>query len=198
MAQLNLAAEVFRARLVARRRKLLYVLAVVLLLLAVGGWALPFLLARGVQARTVSIRREIKSLQAQLNSRRDEVKKIILFRQQLALLKERLDGRIGWSRVLTVLERLTPPEAVYDQLGGSQEESRLSAEVLVPNLDTAADLIASLQQAPEFTPDPFASVGVVSVDRVQVGETEARYRIRVNLTAAPEVFRVGAPQSGGL
>ncbi|TSC63205.1 MAG: hypothetical protein G01um1014106_553 [Parcubacteria group bacterium Gr01-1014_106] len=41
MAQLNLASEVFRSQLVARRKRMLTIAASVLLLVVIGAWAVP-------------------------------------------------------------------------------------------------------------------------------------------------------------
>lgn len=191
MPQLNLAAEVFRAHLVSRRRRTIYVLSVVLLLLVVGSWVVPFLLMRQVRSQISTVQQEAEGIHAQLNSRREEVRGVVRFRQQLALLKTRLDERVGWSRILTALERLTPPDTVFAQLGGTEEEKRLQVEVLVPNLDLAADFIASLQQAPEFSPKPFSSVEILHAERETPPDAPPRYRVRVQLIAPTGIFLLG-------
>lgn len=146
MPQINLASEVFRARLIARRRRTFYVLSGLVLLFAAGTWGFLLFLRARTEERIDSVGREIAGVEAQLQTRRPEVEAIKLFAQRLALLNDRLGAHVGWSNILTELERTVVPSAALKKLAGSVETGNISAEVVVPSLDAAADLIASLQR----------------------------------------------------
>lgn len=160
MARLNLAAEVHRARVIAGRRRTFYFLSVVILVLVVGAWGLVYFLTKGVEEDIRAVEGEIAGLEAKLQSRRDDVRGIMLFLQRLTLLKERLDAHRGWSKVLAELERLVTPSATLHRLGGTAGAGSITIEAVVPTLEAAADLIASLQRAPETNETPFAAVEV--------------------------------------
>lgn len=189
MSPLNLAAEVHRVRLVSRRRRVLYAAALLLLVVVVGFWGMAFLLTRQVEQRIAEVGEEIASLEARLNSRRDDVRAIVLFTRRLELLQGRLDAHLGWSRVLSELERLTTPPVAFREIRGSAETGTIDAQASVPSLDAAADFIASLQQVPGSNETPFQQVEVKSVARVEGQETEG-YTVSLRLGAPRELFRV--------
>lgn len=194
MPEINLAAEVFRVRLVARRRRVLYALTVLALLLVVGAWALPFVLTRRVEDETRRVEADIAAIDARLVERREEMRSILLFRRQLAILQARLDERVGWSRFFTTLEQLAPPDVGFQKLLGTVETARIEAEVSVPHLDAAADLLASLKHAPDFLAPPFTSVESAGFSRSSA--EPGKLSLRLRLSVAPSVFRIGAERPG--
>lgn len=195
MPRLNLAAEVHRARLISRRRRAVYVLSVLVLVLVVGAWGLAFLLMRQVEKRITGIEGEIAHVQAGLSSRRDDVRDIVLFTRRLDLLTERLAAHVGWSGFLAELERLTIPPATFRTLGGSAETGVINAKVVVPTLDTAADLVASFQRVPKTNETPFTRVEVENFAALE-GQEETGFEVALQLTAPPELFRVQAVTGG--
>lgn len=189
MPKINLAAEVFRARLIARRRRVLYLLSVVLILVAVGGWTIPFFLARAVEKDTQSLEEQIAAVGAQLKRRESEVRAIRQFADRLVLLRERLGQHTGWSRVFQELERLALPPVTFLSLSGSATSGALKAAVGVPSLDVAADLVASLQRARDANETFFSSVAVDSVSLEQRA-IAGGYIVGLTLSLSPEHFRL--------
>ncbi len=188
MPQINLASDVFRARLVARRRRMFYVLSGFILLLALFFWGLPLFLQSRAQARIADVDREIRGFEAQLAARQEEVAAIKLFAERLSLLKDRLASRIGWSRILGELERTTTPPAAFRKLTGSADTGVILADVLVPNLDAAADLLASLQQVKESNETFFSSVEVTGISAERADPTSAGYAVSLQLKVSPAHF----------
>lgn len=194
MPEINLASEVFRARLLARRRGLLYGVAAGLLVLVAASWVLPYALTWQTRNTIEAVQRDIAVIEAKLDRRRDDVHAILQFTRHLTLLKERLEQRLGWSGVLTALEKLAPPTATFKKLDGSVATGLVKAEVLVPTLDVGADLIASLQQAQGVPEKPFTSVEIVRYAQVDVegGAAGTRpYLLELRLGVNPAAFRVG-------
>lgn len=168
---------------------MLYLVSVIVLVVVVGAWGIAFLLTRKVEQRIADVEADIAGLEASLNSRRDDVRSIVLFTRRLSVLEERLNTHLGWSRVLGELERLTTPPVVFRELSGSVETSTVTAEVSVPTLDAAADLIASLQQVPGLNDSPFRQVDVDSISRVEGQEAE-EHVVSLRLIAPHDVFTV--------
>ncbi|TSC72837.1 MAG: hypothetical protein G01um101438_236 [Parcubacteria group bacterium Gr01-1014_38] len=189
MPQLNLAAEVFRSQLMARRRRMIYGLAIILLLLVVGAWALPALLTRSREQRIQDVNRKIGTLDAQLQARREEVRPVVLFMRRLEMLKQHLDDHFGWSPILAEFERLTPPVARFTALVGSAETGQLTAQVLVPSVDAAADFIASLQNVRGVNETLFSRVEVKNV-AVSEGTGAQGYIVSLRLPVPRSLFRL--------
>lgn len=192
MPQINLASDVFRARLIARRRRVFYVLSAFILLLALFFWGLPLFLQSRVKARIADVDREIRGFEAQLAARQEEVRAIKLFAERLSLLKDRLASRIGWSRILGEFERTTTPPAAFQKLTGSADTGVIIADVLVPNLDAAADLLASLQQVKESNETFFSSVEVTDISTERSDPTSVGYTVSLQLNMSPSHFALTA------
>ncbi|MDP3685255.1 MAG: hypothetical protein Q8R32_00300 [bacterium] len=189
MAQLNLAAEVFRSQVMARRKRLVYGLATALLLLALGAWALPAFLTRNLEQSIAQADREIVTLDARLQARREEIRPVVLFLRRLEMLKHHLGEHFGWSPVFAQLERLTPPNARFTALAGSAEGGQLTAQVIVPSVDAAADFIASLQNVRGTNETPFSQVDVKSVN-ISEGTGAQEYIVSFTLPVSKGLFRL--------
>lgn len=192
MPEINLAAEVFRARLIARRQRLLYVVSGGIALVLLGAWAVPVWFTRAVRAQIQDTETQTVAIEARLNERREEVRSLVLFQRRLSLLQQHLDGRVGWSLVVSSLERLTPPDVVYRSLRGSVASSTIDATVVVNSLDAAADLVASLQQGPGETEKPFGIVEVTSVQSNEASTEAGNFLVHLRIPVNPSAFAVGA------
>lgn len=199
MQKLNLAAESFRAHIIARRRRVVYGLSAALLALLVASWAASFLLALRVESAIRDTEQGIARLDAELNTRKEDVRAIALFARRLALMKERLKAHVGWSKPLGELEKVATPPVRFRKIQGTAESGTVTADVLVPNLDAAADLVASLQRSEPNNPTPFLSVGVGSItEATGLPEGEQGFALALRLTVPPEFFRLGTDESSGL
>lgn len=189
MPQINLASEIFRSRLVAQRRRLLYLFAAVVLLVILLSWALLLFLKSRVEAQIAEVTRETRSVEVQLHARQAEVHSIKLFAQRLALLQSRLAERTGWSPVLAELERTATPLSTFKKLSGSAETGTVTAEVVVPNLDAAADLLASLQHVIGANETFFTAVEMTDISSAQeASASPAGYVVSLRLTVPSENF----------
>lgn len=191
MAQLNLAAEVFRSQVMARRRRVVYGVAIALLLLALGAWGLPAFLTRSLEQSIARADREIATLDARLRARREEVRPVVLFLRRLEMLQQHLGDHVGWSPVFGELERLTPPNAQFTGLAGSAESGQLTAQVVVPTVDAAADFIASLQNVRGTNETPFGAVDVKSVS-IAEGTGPQGYTVSFTAPVPKELLRLSA------
>lgn len=193
MPQINLASEVFRVRLVARRRRLFYGVSGALVVVIVSVWGLAVGLRLAVERAIDRVDGEIAAVDADLNLRRAEVHAIRRFAERLALLRERVPAQLGWSGVLGALERAVTPPASLRKLSGSTENGLLTVEALIPNLDAAADLLASLQYRPGANDTPFRSVEFSGVS-AQKGLEEAAglSSLSLRISVPPEQFMLSA------
>lgn len=167
MPKINLAQEAFRNELTARRRRMVYWLSILVLLLVLGAYGGVFLLASGVQADRDDVERDIAALQSQLNDRKEDVKQIIAFRNRLKILRSALSTHVQWTNLLSELERLVTPQAVFQGLEGTVRDKVIKASVAVPSIDAAADLVASLQNKMAVNETPFTNVTPVSLAAVE-------------------------------
>lgn len=190
MPKINLAAEVFRARLIARRRNTLYALSVALLIVVLGVWGIALLLMSATERRTEAVKKEIAVVDARLNARKDDVKAIRLFARRLELLRSRLDNHMGWTPLLGELERLVPLTVRMASLEGTTGTGEVEATALVPNLDTAADLVASLQSAAGANETMFTDVDVAGVNAES--SQGGAYTVSLRLKADPKRFLLNA------
>lgn len=190
MPKINLAAEVFRARLIARRRNTLYALSVAVLVLVLGVWGIALLLTSATERRAEAVKKEIAVVDARLNARKDDVKSIRLFARRLELLRSRLENHQGWVPLLEELERLVPGSVRMASLEGATGTGEVEATAVVPNLDTAADLVASLQSAAGKNETMFTDVDVTGVSAESAAGGE--YTVSLRLKADPKRFRLNA------
>lgn len=190
MPQLNLASEVSRAYAVTRLRRLLYGVSFVLLLAIVGAWGLAALLTNSLQQKITTVGSQITTLNARLKAKRDEVRPIVLFLRRLSLLQEKLTQHVGWSGALAALEEATTPVASFRSLLGSAETGNVTAQVQVPSLDAAADLLASLTDTPGVHATPFRRVEVESMSIPESGVTAGGYLLSLRLTAPQTIFTI--------
>lgn len=187
MPQLNLASEVFRSQLIARRKRMLFMLGSVLLVVILAAWGIPALLTRSVESQIAAVGQEVSSLDAQLQARRDDVRPIVLFLRRLDMLKQRLDDHVGWSPILAEFERLMPANARLTALTGSANDGHLSAQVLVPTVDAAADFIASVQHVRGTNETMFSHAEVKSV-AISEGSLTPGYIVSLQLPVSPSRF----------
>lgn len=162
------------------------VLASVLLLFVLVAWGIPALLTRSVEAQIAAVNQRITSLDAQLQARRDDVRPIVLFLQRLDMLKQHLDDHLGWSPLLAEFERLVPGNARLTALAGASS-GQLTAQVLVPTVDAAADFIASFQSVRGANETIFSRVEVKSVS-LSEGGTSPGYVVSLELPVSPSRF----------
>lgn len=197
MPKINLAQETIRNQLVARRRRILYLVSVLVLVVTVGVYGLSLFLTTREQERTEEVRREISRLESQLNAREVDVREALMFRERLKSIARLLPEHVRWSRVLEELERLTTPNTTFVSLKGQVTEKTLTAELRVPSLDAAADFIASLQHRGE-NKTFFADVVATALKALEVSTapntpaTLTGYALTLRLSAADEAFRAPA------
>lgn len=189
MPQINLASEVFRVRLIARRRKFFYGVSGGLLVLIVAAWGLGVGLRLAVERSVQVVEGEIAAVDAELNLQSAKVTAIRRFAERLALLQERLPSQLGWSGVLGALERAVTPPVSLRKLSGSAETGLLTVEAAVPNLDAAADLLASLQHRPGTNDTPFRSVEFAGAAATKgPEETAGGSALSLRISVPPEQF----------
>lgn len=197
MPKINLATEVFRARLIARRRRVLYGLSVLLLLVLIGLWGLPVLLQKNVEKQIATVDQEIRSIDAHLKRQSADVRVVKLFTERLELLKNRLGNRLGWSRVLAELERLTIPTANFRRLSGTAATGEITADVQVLSLDAAADLLVSFQQTPGANETFFSAVEVAGLTTRESATGAPEQILSLRMRAGPASFHIPGPATRG-
>lgn len=201
MPKINLAQEAIRNRLIARRRRLVYALSIVILAVVAGVYGLFALLARRVEGEAASVRRGIENLDAELRAHESEGREISMFRRRLKNVEILLGRHVRWSRALAELEQLIVPEAVFSSLAADVGTRQFDALVHIPSVDAAADLVASLQAKIGVNDTLFENVAVMSLRAArEVGVAPAAevpggaapaggYEMQLRFTAAEDAFR---------
>lgn len=189
MPKINLAQEAIRNQVIGRRRRLLYGFSVAILVLTVGLWGLFFFLTSQVQTRVDEVQTEVRRLEAQLRTRENDVREIVLFRERLKSLEHALASRVLWSRILEEFERLTTPSSTFLTLRGNASDRNIVADVRVPSLDAGADLVAALQTAGESYRTFFSSVVVTTLKAVESATGVSGYTLQMKLSAIDRAFQ---------
>ncbi|TSC63204.1 MAG: hypothetical protein G01um1014106_552 [Parcubacteria group bacterium Gr01-1014_106] len=86
-----------------------------------------------------------------------------------------------------------PANAQLTALSGTARTGRLTAQVLVPTVDAAADLIASVQNVRASNETMFSRVDVKSV-AIAEGTATPGYLVSLQLSVAPSRFLLSAQQ----
>lgn len=213
MPDINLAAETVRSRVMRRRQRMSYIGSVVALGVIVAAWGVVFVLNTGVQNDIRGIEEDINRIKMELRAKQDVIRQIEQFRTQLASLAELIEGNVYWSSAFGELERLVTTEAVFGSLSGNVMSREFTADVVVPSIDNAADLVASLQEGIDTPDSVFSGVIVKSLntssERTAVPDREeeeeetvtvpsAGYAVSLVFTASEKAFSghdVPSPQS---
>lgn len=200
MPDINLAAETVRSRVMRRRQRMSYIGSVLVLGIVVAVWGVVFVLNMGVQNDIRGIEEDISKIKTELRAKQDVIRQIDQFRTQLASVDDLINGNVYWSSVFGELERLVTTEAVFGSLTGNITSREFTADVVVPSIDNAADLVASLQEGIDTPDSVFSGVLVTSLsassDRASVPEQEEEstvlpsgsYMISLVFTASEKAF----------
>lgn len=147
MPKINLAQETMRNQVIAKRRRVVYFLSTVLLVLVAGVYLTFLFLSKNVENKTEEIQQRIENLEAQLRAREPLGRDIKAFRSRLVNLDKLLKNHVRWSLVFTELERLILPNTVLSSIKGGADGKDFAMKVSVPNVDAAADLVVSLENS---------------------------------------------------
>lgn len=196
MPKINLAQEAIRNQLIARRRRVLYGVSTLVLLVTTGVYGLALFLTNRERGQVEEVQRETAQLESRLKARESDVREAVLFRERLKSLAKLLPNRVRWSRIFEELERLTIPNAAFVAIKGHVDERAITAEVRVPSLDAAADLIASLEtrgdNATVFTDVLATSLKAVEESSAGGVTSIAGYRMSLKLITTAAAFSAPA------
>lgn len=199
MPKINLAQEVVRNQVIARRRRVLYGVSIAILAVTVAVWGTVYFLTTQVEEARDGVQHEVRRLEAQLRTREDDVNAIVLFRERLKSLERMLATHVLWSRVLEELERLVVPEATLTGIKGNVVDQSLVAQARVPSLDAGADLVASLQDIEKTNATFFPTIVVTSLKAIenaaQAGgpSSVTGYTLQAKMTMKAAALQAAAP-----
>lgn len=199
MPKINLAQEVVRNQVIARRRRLLYGVSVAILAVTVAVWGALYFLTSTVEETRDGVQQEVRRLEAQLRTHEDDVKAIVLFRERLKSMDRLMATHVLWSRILEELERLVVPQATLTGIKGTVAEQSVVAQARVPSLDAGADLVASLQDTEKTNVTFFPDIVVVSLKAIesasQPGATGSvtGYTMQMRMSTKAAAFQASAP-----
>lgn len=199
MPKINLAQEVVRNQVIARRRRVLYGVSVAILAVTIAVWGTVYFLTSRVEETRDGVQGEVRRLEAQLRTHEPDVKAIVLFRERLESMDRLMATHVLWSRILEELERLVVPQATLTGMKGTVTEQSVVAQARVPSLDAAADLVASLQDIEKTNETFFPDIVVTSLKVVenasQPGATASVTGYTMHMKMSTKAVAFQAPNS---
>ncbi len=198
MPKINLAQEVVRNQVIARRRRVLYGVSVAVLAVTIAVWGAVYFLTSKVEETRDGVQREVRRLEAQLRTHEADVKAIVLFRERLKSVDRLMATHVLWSRILEELERLVVPQATLTGIKGNVVEQSVVAQARIASLDAGADLVASLQDTEKTNATFFPDILVTSLRAIenasQPGATASvtGYTIQMRMSTKAAAFQAPA------
>ncbi len=152
MAQINLAPNSQYMLATRRRRRVLYSLTAILVVAAVVVGFVLSVLVSSVDTKVETVRAELSSIETEIASASDKVKRINLFENRLKNVETLLANHRVWTTYLQEIERLLPPDTQLQSFVGKYADRTISVGGTAQNLDAVAVTLATLQnKAPEHT-----------------------------------------------
>ncbi len=170
MAQINLAPGSQYLVLVRRRRRVIYVTAALIAIVAlITGIVLSILVAR-VENKEQTLKQDLQSVETRIAQASEEVKRIQLFEKRLTNLDSLIRNHKTWSLYLQEIERLLPPDTVLTSIKGNHKDGTIELSGTTSNIDSAALTLASLQNQPTTHSTLFTGGTIRNVEhKTQVG-----------------------------
>lgn len=200
MPKINLAQETMRNQAIARRRKVIYLFSIVILVIVGAFYFGSVLLTKNVEGKVAEVDLRIKSLEQQIKSREVFAKQIKAFSARLVNVESLLKNHTRWSTALSELERLVLPSVNILGLSGGADTKEITMDVSVPTIETAADLVVSLENEAKnnetFFSNVVASALGSSSSNSSTTNATAVFSTKLKFTVRPEGFsEVTAPGS---
>lgn len=189
MPKINLAQETMRNQVIAGRRKVVYVVSIVIIVFAAALYFGALLLTKNSEAKVAEVNQRILALQAQLRTREPAGKEIKAFSSRLVSMDTLLKNHVSWSRALGELERLVLPSVTLGSLAGGSDIREISMDVSVPNIEAAADLVVSLENTAKTNETFFTNVtatGLGSANNASVAGSA--FSTKLKFSVKPEGF----------
>lgn len=195
MATINLAPGTQYLALVRKRRRRLFLISFLLMIVLGGTWL-------GLLAYRNSLKTTERNLVDQLNRVETEIarlgsegERVDLFEKRLAEVDQLLDSHFNWNVMFEEIQRLLPPPTQLTSTRISTDRGSLSLQGTTPDIDTVAQTIASLISSPEH-PTIFTSTRLGDITRKEVSADAAAgtpgvitYEFSAELQFDPAVLR---------
>ncbi len=186
MPKINLAQETIRSQILAKRKKMLYVFSVVVLVLVTAVYLTLFLITNNINQQAEGVKKNVKELDTQLAASEPTVKEIVSFRNRLASISDLIKGHVKWSAFFDELEKVSTTNSNYKGLKGNVENGSIEAVLELPNVNSAASMVASLENNAQ-NKTSFSDVRVVSIS-TQSSQTASVYKVSLKFTAGKNAF----------
>ena len=193
MPKINLAQETMRNQAIARRRKVIYLFSVIILVIVGGLYLGIVLLTKNSESKVAEVNTRINSLDQELKSREVSAKQIKAFSVRLVNVESLLKNHTRWSTALGEIERLVLPTVNVLGLSGGTESREISMEVQAPNIETAADLVVSLENETKKNETFFSRVTASSLSMkssnesgVSVSNANSLFSTKLKFVIKPE------------
>ncbi|MDO8512703.1 MAG: hypothetical protein Q7S57_05495 [bacterium] len=158
MPKINLAQETMRNQAIARRRKVVYLFSIVVLVIVGAFYFGVLLLTKNSEGKVAEVDKRIKGLEQQIKSREVSAKQIKAFSMRLVNVESLLKNHTRWSTTLSELERLVLPSVSILGLNGGADTKEITMDVSAPTIETAADLVVSLESEAKNNETFFSNV----------------------------------------
>lgn len=190
MPKINLAQETMRSQAIARRRRVIYAISSMLVVVIAAIYLGGYFLIKNVEGKVTDVNQRIASLESELKAREQDGEAIKEFNSRLVNVKAILKDHTRWSRVLTELERLVLPNVAIKSLKGGTKQSSITVDVSAPTIEAAADLVVSLQNAIGKNETYFKDVTASSLTAAKSDDQSAAngFSTVLNLSVKPEAF----------
>lgn len=162
MANINLAPGTQFVALARKRRRRLFLVSFVLLVLLGGVWLGLVAFKGQAEAAQTQVEARLNTVQTEIAKLGSEVTRVELFEDRLVELDALLDAHLEWGTLFEELQRLLPPPTVINAATINADSGELNLTGVTPDIDTVAQTLTSLSSGPNhetlFTLKKFDSV----------------------------------------
>jgi Tfp pilus assembly protein PilN len=196
MPQINLAPESQYLLAARRRHRRAYIIASVIVLLAVVAWGSAYAFERRAAGNLDEARQELARIQTEISRLGDASKRVSAFEQRSAALGSLLESHLSWAPLLSELERLLPPSTVLSRFSAKSTSSVVEFSGRAPSLDSVAQAIASLTTRPDrqtmFTRGSVAAARQAGSTGADGQPVESHFDFSGSLEFQPDSLRLGS------
>ena len=150
------------------------------------------LLTKNEEGKLAEVNLRIKSLEQELKSREPSAKQIKAFSVRLVNVEGLLKNHTRWSTTLGELERLVLPTVSILGLSGGTDSKEISMDIQLPSIETAADLVVSLENEAKSNETFFSNVIASSLGSTSSSNSTLNastiFATKLKFTVKPEGF----------
>lgn len=156
--------------------RIIAILALVLLVIAVGIYVVLWLVNRSSTKTLVNTKQQTQTLQTEALGNKDR-NELVTRQEQLEQLSTLIDKHVYWSYLFPEIARVSLKSAKYTQIK-AVSDGNMELDVMLPNY-TEVEKFMQIFDLPEYN-QQFSNVQIIGIDKIQNGTTiEITLRLRL-------------------